>query len=87
MSDAERPEQPADDSAPPAAPPPQKEGLVPETAAPADAPPATPKPHRSRGWIAATVILLLALLDVRTYALTGRAPSRIKAGSELASVA
>ncbi|WP_192772403.1 helix-turn-helix domain-containing protein [Plantactinospora soyae] len=31
--------------------------------------------------------VLLALLDVRTYALTGRAQSRNRAGSELASVA
>ena len=77
MSDAEPPDQHAGDSAPPAQPRPQDDGMAPQAAAPAG-PPATPppaesKPHRSRGWIAATVILLLALIGIGAWALSLRA--------------
>jgi hypothetical protein len=48
------------------------------------APPRAAKPHRSRGWIAATVILVLALIGVGAWALWLRADyddSEIEANS------
>ena len=73
MSDVDPPDQHARDSAPPAAPRPQEEGVAPQAAGPAGPPPATAKPHRSRAWIAATVVLLLALIGVGAWALSLRA--------------
>ena len=78
MSDPQRPEQPATpagDSSPPGRPRPQDGGMAPPTAGPS---PAVPTPHRSRGWIAATVILLLALVGVGAWALSVRSDNEDK---------
>lgn len=75
MSDQDPIERPAaatGDGATEAAPQPRDDGMAPATAAPVGPPPATSKPHRSRGWIAATVILLLALIGVGAWALSLR---------------
>src|SRR5918995_6599315 len=89
MSNVEPPDQHAGDSAPPhagdSAPPHAGDSAPPTTARPLDdsearppagpaaPPPAAAKSHRSRGWIAATVILVLALLGVGAWALSLRA--------------
>ena len=72
MSDVEPPDQRAGESVPPAAPRPQENGETQPASGPAG-PPREAKPHRSRGWIAATVILLLALIGVGAWALSLRA--------------